>query len=146
MTHEADYPCAYTTCLDQSTLKVDWEGGLTTGEWYAVAQSGLTWSCATEADKRKFKAAKKRCFDDHHHRDRECDVTVVERLPGFHAAQVYRSTPDAPPPPWPLRCLDWAETLLGVFGLTVPLLWWRSMYYTRRVDHRVHKVISFAKQ
>ena len=146
MTHDKEYPFAYTTCTDQSTLKKDWEpdGNLATDKCFAVVQSGLTWKCATAADTQQFAAAKKRAFDEHHHKDRECDVTVVARLPGLQAAQLYTSAPDAPPPPWPLRAVEMLEPLLALFGLTMPLLWWRAASYTRRIDHRVHKVISFS--
>ena len=146
VTHDKEYPLAYATCTDESTLAKNWkpEGNLATGEGYAVVQSGLTWKCATPADLNKFKAAKKAAFDEHHVRDRECDITVGARLAGLQAAQLYTSEPGAPPPPWPLRALDTIGLLLVVFGLTPPLVWKRAACYARRIDHRVHKEISFA--
>ena len=147
VTHDAEYPLTYRTCTDRSSVAQDWaeDRSLDTGKGVALLQSGLTWECKTEEDTRRFKAAKKRVADANYHRDREMDVTVVARLPGFHAAQVYMSAPGtSDTSPWPLEILDWIWAILVPFGLTVPLMWYRASYYTRRFDHRVHKVITIA--
>jgi len=150
-THRSKHIFNYKTCTDESKLVKNWytpsagvdkDVSLDTSR-ATVVQSGLTWATAAGETTKKLAAEKARLYDAWKKRDRECRVTVVASLPGRVPTHVYLPTGAEPPPKLQLPGL--AMVLLWLCGLGLPMVLWReTTYFRRRIDHRVHKVISLS--